>query len=103
MGSLLFGARVAAGTVRAAGASTRIAEFLTAFALHGAAALVPLDPVIAFGALFKFGSLHKINKFLIVFVKAVIDPVFGAGHPYMVYAPALQAVMFFAGRTSVVV
>ena len=89
--------------MRAAGSSTGIAEFLTAFALHGTAALVPLDPVIAFRALFKFSSLHKINKFLIIFVKAVIDPVFGTGHPYMVYAPALKAVMFFAGRTSVVV
>lgn len=89
--------------MRATGASTGIAKFLTAFALHGTAALVPLDPVVAFGALFEFGSLHKINKFLIVFVKAVVDPVFGAGHPYVVYAPAFQAVMFFAGRAPVVI
>ena len=89
--------------MRATGASTGIAEFLTAFTLHGTAALVSLDPVVAFGALFEFGSLHKINEFLIVFVKAVIDPVFGAGHPYVVYAPALQTVVFFAGGTPVVI
>ena len=89
--------------MRAAGSSARIAELLPAFALHCAAPLISLYPVVAFGALFEFGPLHKIDEFLIILVKAVIDPVFSAGHPYVVYASALQTVVFFAGGTPVVI
>lgn len=89
--------------MRAVGASTVVAEFLAALAAHRAAAVAPLDPVLALGALLKLGAAHELLELLVVLAEAVGDLVLGAGHAPVVLAPAAQAVVLVADRALVVV
>lgn len=94
---------VATPAMGAPSSSAVIAKLLSTLASHGAAPFFPLHPILAFGALLKLGSLHEIDKLLIVFVETVTDPVLGTTHPMVILAPASETVMFFAGRAAVVV
>lgn len=89
--------------MRASGSSAVVTKLLSAFAGHGRTAIIPLHPKLAARTLLVLGSLHELDKVLIIFVKTIIDLIFSAGHSVMILAFASQAIVLIAGRTTIVI
>jgi hypothetical protein len=79
-----------------------VAKLLSALAGHGRASLVPFDPILALGALFELGALHKVDKLIVIWIVAVGNSIFGATHSFVIVASAGQAIVLLAGRAAVV-
>lgn len=89
--------------MRAGGSSAIVTKLLSAFAGHGRTAVIPLHPKLAARTLLVLGSLHELDKVLVIFVETIIDLIFSTGHSVMVLAFASQTVVFVAGWTTIVI
>ena len=82
--------------MRAADASTFVAELLLASACHGWASLVALDPELAFGALLELRPSCEIDKGLVLWVEPLVAAILLAAHALVILAPAFEAVVLAA-------
>ena len=83
--------------------STFITKFLSTFTAHCTATIISLNPIFALRTLLILRPLHKLDEILIIFIESIIDPIFSTGHPVMILASALQAVVLTTGRALIVV
>lgn len=82
--------------MRAADASTFVAELLLSSACHGWASLVALDPELAFGALLELRPSCEIDKGLVLWVEPLVAAILLAAQALVVLAPAFEAVVLAA-------
>ena len=83
--------------------STTITELLPAFTSHTRTSLRSLDPIVAFGTLLESSSSHELNKLFVIFVETIIDSILGTGHSMMIFTFTLQAIVFGADRTLIII
>ena len=83
--------------------STIITKLLPTLTLHRTTPLIPLNPETTLRTLLEFGSLHKINKLLIILIKTITHPILCTSHVRMELASAFQTVVFTTGRAEIVV
>jgi len=76
---------------------------LPAFTTHSTTASASFYPVVTLRALLELRPFDKINEFLVIFIEAIIDPVFSASHTSMILTSTFQAIVLFACWASVVV
>lgn len=82
--------------MRAADASTFVAELLFASACHGWASLIALHPELALRALLELRPSCEIDKGLILRVETLVAAILLAAHALVVLAPAFEAVVLAA-------
>ena len=89
--------------MRTGSASTVIAKLSSAATWHGGASCSSFDPKFTFRALFKLSPSYKFLKLLIFLTEGTRDSVLSTGHSIMILTSALQTIMFFTCRTTIII
>lgn len=90
-------------TMRTSCPPTIIAKLLAASATHCTTSIIFLHVKITPWAFPIVCILNKINKFLVILVKSIVDFVLVACHSLVIKVPAFETVMFLADRAFVVI
>lgn len=89
--------------MRAISSSAIVAKRASASASHWITTNCPLHPEFALRTLLEFRTDHKLIKFLIILSKTIGDPILNTAHSSMVLTSTIQAIMFPADRTPIIV